>query len=119
GQVSDMPEIRIFPTDTRKVRSGALGAPQHRTVIFGFHRQRIGSIAFHLVTKGPDHLAVTGIAAFAHVDVPAGKLQWRIEPHVGNVLHGLIDREEWRDLDDASDAGGRDDGEYEAHGRAL
>src|SRR5690606_40663729 len=57
-----------------KVRSGALGAPQHRTVIFGFHRQRIGSIAFHLVTKGPDHLAVTGIAAFAHVDVPAGKI---------------------------------------------
>src|SRR5262245_13337434 len=54
---------------------------------------------------------MAGVAAFAKVDVAAGKLEWRIDAHVGCVFHGLVNGEERRDLDEAADARDQDDRE--------
>ena len=92
---------------------GALRAPQHRMVVFGFDRQRIRAVALDLVAQRADHLRMAGIAALADIDVPARELERRVDPHVGRVFDGLVDGEQRRDLDEAADAGDADDGEHE------
>src|SRR4029077_17477133 len=47
---------------------------------------------------------MAGIAAFADVDIAAGELERRVEPHVRGVLDRLLDGEQRRDLDQAADA---------------
>src|SRR3546814_7070496 len=61
------------------------------------------AIALRLVPEGPDHLAMTIIAAFADVDVPPRQLQRRIGTHALHFLDSVVDPEERRDLHDAAD----------------
>ena len=62
---------------------------------------------------------MAGVAALADIDVAAGQFERRVDAHVRRVFHGLVDREQRRDLDDAADAGDADDGEHEPDGLAF
>ena len=114
-----MPEVGVFAADAGEIGPGALRAPQHRMVVLGLHRERVGAVALDLVAQRADHLAVAGVAALADVDVAPGQLQRRVEAHVRRLLDRLVDGEERRDLDDAADAGGGDDRDHEADGGAF
>ena len=117
--MGDLPGIGIFAADAREVGAGALRSPEHGVIVFGLDRQRIRTVALDLVAQCADHLRMTGVAALADVDVAAGKLERRVDAHVGGVLHRLVDGEERRDLDEAADRRHADDGEHEADGAAF
>ena len=112
-QMRDMPLVRILVADPRQIRAGPLRSPEHRVVVLGFDRERVGTVALDLVAQRADHLRVAGIAAFADVDVAPGELERRVDPHVRRVLDRLVDGEQRRDLDEAADAGHDDDGDRE------
>ena len=59
---------------------------------------------------------MTGVAAFADVDVSARQFERRVDAHVGRIFHRLVDGEERRDFHEAADAGHKDDAEGEANG---
>ena len=118
-QVPHLPFVGVLAADAREIGAGALGAPQHRVVVLGFDGQRIRAVALDLVAQGADHLRVTGVAALADVDVAAGQLERRVDPHVGRVLDRLMDGEQRRDLDRAADAGDQDDGDRKSDRLAL
>ena len=113
-QVGHMPVVGILAAQPGKVRTCALGPPQHRVIILRFRRQRIGTIAFHLVAQGADHLAVAGVTALADVDVAPGQFEGRVDPHVGQGFHRVVDGEQGGNLDQTADAGGQDDGHDKA-----
>ena len=46
------------------------------------------AVALDLVAERADHLAVAEIAAFADVNVAAGKLERRIGPHTLDLFDG-------------------------------
>src|SRR5215475_3138423 len=52
---------------------------------------------------------MTGIAAFADVDISSGEFEWRVETHVRNVLDRLVNGEQRRYLDQTADACHHDD----------
>ena len=60
-------------------------------------------VALYLVTERSDHLAVTGIAALAHIDVSTGLLERRIGTHPLHFLDRVIHPEQRSDLHDAAD----------------
>ena len=62
-------------------------------IVFGFYRERIRTVAFNLVAQRADHLRMTGIAAFANIDIASGKLEGRIEAHVRRIFDRLMDCE--------------------------
>ena len=88
-QVGDMPFVGILAADPRQIRSGSLGAPKHGVVVFGFDRKRVGAVTLDLIAQSADHLRVTGVAAFADVDVASREFERRIDAHVGRIFHGL------------------------------
>src|SRR3546814_14980796 len=73
----DMPFVRIAAAHPRQIRPRPLRPPLEGMVVHALRRQAIMAIALRLVPEGPDHLAMTIIAAFADVDVPPRQLQRR------------------------------------------
>src|SRR5262245_25047345 len=112
--MSHVPFVRILAADPREVGARALGAPQHRMIVFGLHCERIGSVALHLVAQRADHLRMARIASLADVDVASGEFERGVEAHVRRIFHRLMNGEERSDLDDAADAGDADDREHKA-----
>ena len=98
-----VPFIRVTSPDTGQIGPGAFRSPLERMIIDRFRGQRIRAIALYLVPQRPDHLAVTDVAAFADVDVPARKLQRRIWPHTRDLLDRILQIEQRRDFDQTTD----------------
>nr|AZF98843.1 hypothetical protein [Mesorhizobium ciceri] len=61
------------------------------------------AIALNFVAERPDHLAMTEVAALAHIDVAPDKFERRIGAHAFHLLDRIVEIEERRDLDDAAD----------------
>jgi hypothetical protein len=102
-QVRDVPFVGIFAADAREVRPGALRAPLKRMVVHALGGERIMAVAFDLVAQGADHLRMAQIAALAHVDVAAGKLERRVGPHAVDLLDRALEVEQRRNLEDSTD----------------
>ena len=64
------------------------------------------AVPLDFVPESPDHLAVAKIAAFAHIDVPARKLERRIRPH---PLDSLKRAFQIKERDDLNQSANRDD----------
>src|SRR3954469_15162878 len=88
-------------------------------VVFRFNRERVRAVAFDLVAQRTDHLRMTGVAAFADVDVPARQFERRVDTHVGRVFHRLMNGEEGRDFPEAAYARCENDAERESDGFAF
>ena len=67
------------------------------------------TVAFHLVTQGPDHLRVAEVAALADVDVTSGEFEGSVGPNPVHLFDGVLEIEQGHDLDDAAD------GDHEQH----
>ena len=57
---------------------------------------------------------MAGIAAFANIDIAAGKFERRVEPHVRGVLNRLVDGKQRCNLDQTANARHHDDAKHEA-----
>ena len=101
-----LPLIRVLAADAREIRTRALRAPLERVIVHALGRKTVVAVALDLVAQCADHLAVTAVTAFAHVDVPAGLLERRVGPHALHLLDRAVDPEQRRDLHQAAD---RDD----------
>jgi hypothetical protein len=66
-------------------------------------RQAVVAVAFDLVAEGADHLAVADIAALADVDVAPGQFERGVGAHPLDLLDGVLQVEQRRDLHDAAD----------------
>src|SRR5271165_6715923 len=104
--MGDMPSVGVFAAHPSQVGPIALGAPLERVVVHALRRKRIMAVPLNLVPESPDHLAMAKIAAFAHIDVPACKLERRIRPHALYSLKRAFQIKERNDLDQSTD---RDD----------
>src|SRR5678816_761442 len=62
---------------------------------------------------------MTGVAAFANVDVAARELERGVDPHARRILDGLMDCEQRDDLNCAADTGCAHDGQQQADRLAL
>ena len=61
------------------------------------------AIALHFIAERANHLAVTGIATFADVDVTPSQFERRVRPHAFHFLDRVVDPEKRRDFDDPAD----------------
>ena len=61
------------------------------------------AIAFDLVAQRTNHLTVTGIATFPHIDVAASKLERGVGAHALHLLDRALEIEQWCDLDEPAD----------------
>ena len=62
---------------------------------------------------------MTGVTAFADIDVATCDFERSVDPHVRRILDGLMDREQRNNLDRTADAGYADDREQKADRLAL
>ncbi len=61
------------------------------------------AIALHLVAERTDHLAVTGVAPLADIDVASCLFERGIGPHAFDLLDRIIDPEQRGNLHNAAD----------------
>ncbi len=70
-----MPGVGVLPSDPRQIGTGSLGAPLEGVIEHRLGGERVMAVTLLLVPKGADHLRMTGIAAFALVDVASRQFQ--------------------------------------------
>ncbi len=109
-QMQALPVIGILATNARQIRAGALGAPLKGAVIDRFVGGGIMAVALGFEAQCADHLRVTQVAAFAHIDVAPGQAQRRVGLDVQGLDLQRMDVER-RDFRQASQ-GHHDGGAY-------
>ena len=57
-------------------------------IVHAFGGEAVVAVAFHLVLKAADHLAMAEIAALALVDFTAGQFEGRVGTHPIHLLDG-------------------------------
>src|ERR1019366_1050183 len=67
-------------------------------IIFAFRRQAVMTVAFDLVAKRANLLAMAQIATFAHIDVAPFQLERGVGAHAVDMLDRAPDPKERRDL---------------------
>src|SRR5690606_26743019 len=87
-QVLNVPLVGVLTADASEIGPRPLRAPLERMVVHALRSEAVMAVTLHFVTQRADHLAVTGIAAFADVDVPTGLLERGVGPHALHLLNG-------------------------------
>ncbi len=98
-----MPFVGIAVAHAGQIRTGTLGTPLERVVVHRLRCQRVVTVTLDLVLERADHLAVTDIAAFTHVDVATGQFERRVGTHPLDLLDGVLEVEERCDFHNAAD----------------
>src|SRR5687768_10810727 len=70
-----VPDIRILSADPREIRPIALRAPLKRMVVNRLPESRIVAVTQNVGHKRTNHLRMTRVAAFAHVEIASRQLK--------------------------------------------
>ena len=111
-----MPLVGIFSANPRQIGTGAFRTPLEGVVIHALRRQAVMAVAFDFIAQGADLLAMTDIAAFAHIDVAALEFQRRIGTHAADLLHRAAHPEQRSDFHGAADGDHQDDADQQEDG---
>src|SRR5690606_34746471 len=98
-----VPFVAVLAADAREVRARALRSPLERTVVDELAGHRVVAVALRLEAQRADHLRVTRVAAFAHVDVASGEPQRVVRLDARRGLRLVRLHEERRDLREAAE----------------
>ena len=86
-----MPEIRILSALALEVWAGALRAPLIGKVVDGLGELAAFAVAKNIADERAYHLAVTVVAALAHIDVPPGEFERCVDAlHRAIRGHGFL-----------------------------
>jgi hypothetical protein len=117
--VVDVPGVGIAAADPGEIGAGALRSPLERVVVHRLGGERIVPVALVLVAHRPDHLAVAGVAALAHVDVAPREFERAVGAHALDLLDGVLEVEERHDLHDTADGHDEEAEHEQQHDVAL